>query len=228
MPEDSDAEIVMSEMSTLSHSERRVLDEALRGLTVKEIAERLTVTQATVKTHLGHIYGKLGVRGRLELLARVRQNVPPKVPGSSSTSSPEWPAGPPWFHRPWMPAVTVIAVSAFVLLIGMLVAITGGPRSTSLAAVVRLVEAGAVSDLRLDGDVLTAIEPSGQQYRVSGVSRDDISGLAAERGVPLGISPPAPTDRSLLYVFNLAGYLLVVGLIWLWFISSRRRRSARA
>ena len=38
------------------------------GLRNKEIAERLSITEGTVKIHLHNIYDKLGVGGRMELL----------------------------------------------------------------------------------------------------------------------------------------------------------------
>jgi DNA-binding CsgD family transcriptional regulator len=56
---------------TLTPAESLVLDQLLTGRTTAEIARALFVTEATVRTHLTHIYGKLGVRGRVELLARL-------------------------------------------------------------------------------------------------------------------------------------------------------------
>ena len=41
---------------------------AATGIPVDEIADRLFVSPNTVKTHLTHIYGKLGVRGRSEAI----------------------------------------------------------------------------------------------------------------------------------------------------------------
>jgi DNA-binding NarL/FixJ family response regulator len=49
----------------LTPREREVLTVAAEGLTAKEIAQRLGVRERTVTTHLGRIYGKLGVGGRL-------------------------------------------------------------------------------------------------------------------------------------------------------------------
>jgi DNA-binding NarL/FixJ family response regulator len=39
------------------------------GLTNPEVASRLFISRATVKTHLSHIYAKLGVANRTELAA---------------------------------------------------------------------------------------------------------------------------------------------------------------
>lgn len=46
-----------------------MLDEALGGGTTRDIAQALFLTEATVRTHLTRIYEKVGVRGRIELLA---------------------------------------------------------------------------------------------------------------------------------------------------------------
>jgi DNA-binding NarL/FixJ family response regulator len=49
----------------LTDRERQVLVVAAEGLTAKEIASRLGVRERTVTTHLGRIYGKLGVGTRV-------------------------------------------------------------------------------------------------------------------------------------------------------------------
>lgn len=54
----------------LTAKEREILTQLARGASNKEIAEALYVTPATVKTHLGHIYAKLGARSRHEALSR--------------------------------------------------------------------------------------------------------------------------------------------------------------
>ena len=51
----------------LTPSEQRVAELAAGGLSNKEIAARLFVTQHTVEVHLSHAYAKLGVRSRTQL-----------------------------------------------------------------------------------------------------------------------------------------------------------------
>lgn len=53
----------------LSSREKEVLRHAATGLSNKELAGRLAISEATVKVHLTHIFQKLGVRGRAELAA---------------------------------------------------------------------------------------------------------------------------------------------------------------
>lgn len=48
----------------LTPRERTVLQLAAEGLSGPVIAQRLGVGYATVRTHFGHIYSKLGVGGR--------------------------------------------------------------------------------------------------------------------------------------------------------------------
>ncbi len=59
------------QLDRLSATEQRVVQLVLEGRRTREIAVRLSVSEATVRTHLTHIYAKLGVRGRHELLARL-------------------------------------------------------------------------------------------------------------------------------------------------------------
>lgn len=55
---------------TLTRKEIEVLARLAEGRSNREIADALFVTQATVKSHLAHIYVKLGVAGRQEAMAR--------------------------------------------------------------------------------------------------------------------------------------------------------------
>jgi LuxR family maltose regulon positive regulatory protein len=56
----------------LTESEVRVLRYLPTNLLAPDIAEELYVSLSTVKTHLRHIYDKLGVRRRAEAVERAR------------------------------------------------------------------------------------------------------------------------------------------------------------
>jgi len=51
----------------LSSRQREVMLLAAKGLSNKEIARRLEISEGTVKVHLHCIYGKLGIRNRTML-----------------------------------------------------------------------------------------------------------------------------------------------------------------
>ena len=53
----------------LSQREREIFRQAATGLSNKELADRLAISEATVKAHLTRIFQKLGLRGRAELAA---------------------------------------------------------------------------------------------------------------------------------------------------------------
>lgn len=53
--------------SLLSPRETDVVRMVAKGLRNKEIADKLTITEGTVKSYLHSIYEKLGVKGRVEL-----------------------------------------------------------------------------------------------------------------------------------------------------------------
>ena len=57
----------------LSERELEVLRLIARGLSNREIGERLVLALSTVKGHNQNIYGKLGVQRRTEAVARARE-----------------------------------------------------------------------------------------------------------------------------------------------------------
>jgi len=54
---------------SLTPTELAVVDEIVAGRSNPEIARALFVSRETVKTHLSHIFAKLGVTSRAELAA---------------------------------------------------------------------------------------------------------------------------------------------------------------
>ena len=62
---------VIIEPPALSYRERQILALAVAGLSNGEIAERLYLSQSTVKTHLSAVFRQLGVHSRREAAALV-------------------------------------------------------------------------------------------------------------------------------------------------------------
>jgi len=56
------------EASGLSHREAEVASIVAKGMTNKEVAQKLFVTEKTVKFHLTNIYKKLQVKSRSQLI----------------------------------------------------------------------------------------------------------------------------------------------------------------
>jgi DNA-binding CsgD family transcriptional regulator/tetratricopeptide (TPR) repeat protein len=62
---------------SLTPTEQEVVRLVATGGTNEFIAERLFVSRATVKSHLNHVYAKLGIVSRTELAARAIAHLPP-------------------------------------------------------------------------------------------------------------------------------------------------------
>ena len=52
----------------LTPAETRVIDLVCKGLKNKEVAEKLYVSESTIKTHLSNIYKKLNINSRVQLM----------------------------------------------------------------------------------------------------------------------------------------------------------------
>ena len=61
----------------LSKRESEIFRHAAAGLSNKELADRLAISQATVKAHLTRIFQKLGLRRRTGLAAAYHGLIPP-------------------------------------------------------------------------------------------------------------------------------------------------------
>ena len=63
----------MSGWAALTPAETEVARTVADGLTNKQAAERLFMSVPTVKTHLRHIFAKLAIENRSQLVAEVAQ-----------------------------------------------------------------------------------------------------------------------------------------------------------
>lgn len=63
---------VASPDAALTARELEIVDELAAGGTNREIARRLMISEATVKSHLVHIFDKLGVNSRTKVIAVAR------------------------------------------------------------------------------------------------------------------------------------------------------------
>lgn len=60
-------------LSRLSEREREVAFAVAEGLTNKSVAQRLDITERTVKAHLSAVFDKFGVRDRMQLALQISQ-----------------------------------------------------------------------------------------------------------------------------------------------------------
>ncbi len=89
----------------LTRAEQNVLAILLTGAHNHQIAKQLSLSEATIRTHLTHIYSKVGVDGRAALLARV-----------NTGTGVEPPSAPPSRRRlSWAITVVLLAILALAL-----------------------------------------------------------------------------------------------------------------
>jgi DNA-binding NarL/FixJ family response regulator len=74
-----------AEPTALTGREREVLEMLARGWSNRRISEELSIAEITVRTHVSHLLGKLGVRNRVEAALHVVRS------GTGSLQSPD-----PW------------------------------------------------------------------------------------------------------------------------------------
>jgi LuxR family maltose regulon positive regulatory protein len=60
-------------LEPLTEREKDVLHLLALGLTNREMAEKMVVSEGTIKTHIHHLIGKLGVQSRTQALVRAKE-----------------------------------------------------------------------------------------------------------------------------------------------------------
>jgi DNA-binding CsgD family transcriptional regulator len=126
-----DPQMTIAKLSALTPAEQAVLNEALTGIPAREIAEHLSLSEATVRSHLSSIYVKLGVSGRVALLAQFRSadgaTLPVEIPAVTR------PGGASVAGWSWGAVAMLEAAYAVYLLSGLLA--YGGSRETWLVTI---------------------------------------------------------------------------------------------
>jgi DNA-binding CsgD family transcriptional regulator len=79
-------------LASLTPRERQILGLMSEGMDNREIAQRLSVSYATVRSHVRHLLAKLGARSKLEAVVRaadwnLSEPGTPSSPSSPSSSS---------------------------------------------------------------------------------------------------------------------------------------------
>lgn len=82
------ADPLAAKLLALTPREREIVVCVRDGLSNKQIARRLDICPTTVKTHLQHIFGKLDIRRRLDLLRSREPEKPSKAPPSARHTLP--------------------------------------------------------------------------------------------------------------------------------------------
>jgi DNA-binding CsgD family transcriptional regulator len=182
------------DLAALSEREREVLDLALMGLSARAMADRLTLTEATIRSHLSRIYAKVGVSGRVELLAQLGGR--PTDQGSPPSSPPVQPA-PPRRRRVW-PVVTALAVPLVIVSAGALFLWLRPdlPPSTNLATVSQIVDQEQATSLDLRGDTLFVTTADGRHYRVDGVGQAAFGEIALRAEANIGATVEVSISRG--------------------------------
>jgi DNA-binding CsgD family transcriptional regulator len=214
-------------LSFLSPREREVFDVAIEGLSARDMARRLSLSEATVRSHLAAIYSKLGVTGRVELLASLNgalaRNVPsqePEVPGPGPKSDASKPT------RRVLTGAAVLVLIVFATTAFLAVRPDLPPRA-DLATVSRLLAANDVTLLDLRGETLTLTERSGERLRVDGVTYDSFQPLelvAISRSVTISeSSDPSSLTTELGMIATSVLPLLLLGVVLLLVVRAIRR-----
>ena len=177
-----DPEMTMARLSVLTPAEQAVLDQALTGVPARDIAEHLSLSEATVRSHLSSIYVKLGVSGRVALLAHFRgSDAPPPA-----VQSPTLPRSRGVSIAGWGWGALAVLEGAYAIYLASGALASGGTQETWVLAIGFGILAAFVA--RLSREILQQPSPRNMLVAVL-VAAGHL--LFAIRGIFLSV-PDAP------------------------------------
>lgn len=121
-----DSHMTIAKLSALTPAEQAVLDQALTGVPAREIAEHLSISEGTVRSHLSSIYVKLGVSGRVALLAHFRGGES-SLPAAQAAASPRPRSA---YVVGWSWAIVSLLEGAYAVYLGSGALANGGSHAT--------------------------------------------------------------------------------------------------
>jgi len=214
-----------SALSALSAREREILDVALEGYSAREMARRLCLSEATIRSHLSAIYSKLGVRGRVELLARSHESGFSRR--SRGTTAP----------RRTPRSKVAMAGGLSVLLLALLIAFVALPTNpapeSNFASVRRLISSDGAVRVEIREGTLMVTDRAGTQHRLEGLPSgqvDTLRRLAVSRSVPLAImAENDPMHHTLLLSISYVVPMVLLAFLaapFVWVFKKRHMGAA--
>jgi DNA-binding CsgD family transcriptional regulator len=209
------------DLDALTGAERTVLGLARKGRSAREIATDLVVTEATVRSHLSRIYAKLGVRGQLELMARLGSAASEPVENDATVDATRNSADTSRRRRRRLALAGTIAVVALAAAAIAIVSLREPPPEISYSQLLEAVERGDVVSIEQVGLELTIMTDGGLMFRseMPTVLADpyvDLIELAAASGVDVpeysASDPPDSASIGLLAMILLS-LVVNVGLL---------------
>jgi DNA-binding CsgD family transcriptional regulator len=180
MNQDSDTERLLG---SLTAAERTVFLAALGGDSVKAVAHRLSLSQATVRSHLSAIYGKLQVDSRAHLIARF---------GHPSADVPPARAPRPPVGRSVARFVAIAGAVGALALVSVAAYMTAtAPDPVAFEDLARQVRDGTVSELRYHDSTLIAETPTGE-IAASNIEIEEAIRLSVSQSITLSTTPYEP------------------------------------
>jgi len=211
-------------LDSLSKAEEAVLQEALTVDPVKAIADRLSLSEATIRSHLSAIYAKLDADSRAHLIARYFDTEAYRL--SSDRAAVREMAARRNRSRARL-AGAAGAVAVLLILGGLVLRSVGSGDVVSLQEAKERIADGAVAELAYTDSKLYVLEHDGRRLVVNDIAITDAISLAGQNSTDLTVLPyDPPWLESVVLVLPFFG--LAAALVTLLLIGRRLRRGTAA